>query len=104
MAVVVTSALAKARPIAGAPLRATQDPRWVRWLLTGIALVFLAFFLLLPLAAVFGEALRRGVGAYFAAVGDVDALASVKLTLIAALISVPANVLFGVAAAWCIAK
>lgn len=104
MAVVVTSALAKARPIAGSPLRATQDPRWVRWLLTGIALVFLAFFLLLPLAAVFGEALRRGVGAYFAAVGDVDALASVKLTLIAALISVPANVLFGVAAAWCIAK
>ncbi len=104
MAVVVTSDLATARPIAGAPLRATQDPRWLRWLLTGIALVFLAFFLLLPLAAVFGEALRRGVGAYLAAVGDVDALAAVKLTLIAALISVPANVLFGVAAAWCIAK
>jgi sulfate transport system permease protein len=104
MAVVVTSALVKARPFAGAPLRATQDPRWVRWLLTGIALGFLAFFLLLPLAAVFGEALRRGLGAYFAAVGDADALASVKLTLIAAVISVPANVVFGVAAAWCIAK
>jgi sulfate transport system permease protein len=54
--------------------------------------------------AVFGEALRRGLGAYFAAVGDADALASVKLTLMAALISVPANVVFGVAAAWCIAK
>ncbi|NBQ57646.1 MAG: sulfate ABC transporter permease subunit CysW [Opitutaceae bacterium] len=104
MAVVVTSTLVKPRALAGAPLRATQDPRWVRWLLTGIALGFLAFFLLLPLAAVFGEALRRGVGAYFAAVGDADALASVKLTLIAALISVPANVVFGVAAAWCIAK
>ena len=104
MAVVVTSALVKARPFAGAPLRATQDPRWVRWLLTGIALGFLAFFLVLPLAAVFGEALRRGLGAYFSAVGDADALASVKLTLIAALISVPANVVFGVAAAWCIAK
>ncbi|MEI6051799.1 MAG: sulfate ABC transporter permease subunit CysW [Opitutaceae bacterium] len=104
MAVVVTSTLVKPRPLAGAPLRATQDPRWVRWLLTGIALGFLAFFLLLPLAAVFGEALRRGLGAYFAAVGDADALASVKLTLIAALISVPANVVFGVAAAWCIAK
>jgi len=104
MAVVVTSTLVKPRALAGAPLRATQDPRWVRWLLIGIALGFLAFFLLLPLAAVFGEALRRGLGAYFAAVGDADALASVKLTLIAALISVPANVVFGVAAAWCIAK
>jgi len=104
MAVVVTSTLVKSRALAGAPLRATQDPRWVRWLLIGIALGFLAFFLLLPLAAVFGEALRRGLGAYFAAVGDADALASVKLTLIAALISVPANVVFGVAAAWCIAK
>lgn len=104
MAVVVTSTLVKPRALAGAPLRATQDPRWVRWLLIGIALGFLAFFLLLPLAAVFGEALRRGLVAYFAAVGDADALASVKLTLIAALISVPANVVFGVAAAWCIAK
>ncbi len=104
MAVVVTSTLVKPRALAGAPLRATQDPRWVRRLLIGIALGFLAFFLLLPLAAVFGEALRRGLGAYFAAVGDADALASVKLTLIAALISVPANVVFGVAAAWCIAK
>jgi sulfate transport system permease protein len=104
MAVVVPTALVKVRSLAGAPLRATQDPRWVRWLLTGIALGFLGFFLVLPLVAVFGEALRRGLGAYFAAVGDADALAAVKLTLIAALISVPANVVFGVAAAWCIAK
>jgi len=104
MAVVVPSALVKVRPLAGVPLRATQDPRWVRWLLTGIALGFLGFFLVLPLVAVCGEALRRGLGAYFAAVGDADALAAVKLTLIAALISVPANVVFGVAAAWCIAK
>ena len=103
MAAAVTSNLATQRH-AGAPLRATQDPRWVRWTLTGIALVFLAFFLVLPLAAVFGEALRKGIGAYFAAFNDPDALASVKLTLIAALISVPANVVFGVAAAWCIAK
>jgi len=104
MALVVTSTLVKPHPPAGAPLRATQDPRWVRWLLTGIAGGFLACFLVLPLVAVFGEALRRGLGAYFAAVGDADALASVKLTLMAALISVPANVVFGVAAAWCIAK
>jgi len=104
MAVVVPTALVKVRPLAGAPLRATQESRWVRWLLTGIALGFHGFFLVLPLVAVFGEALRRGLGAYFAAVGDADALAAVKLTLIAALISVPANVVFGVAAAWCIAK
>jgi sulfate transport system permease protein len=104
MAAAVTSHLAAVRSHSGAPLRATQDPRWVRWTLTGIALLFLAFFLVLPLAAVFAEALRKGIGAYFAAFKDADALASVKLTLIAALVSVPANVVFGVAAAWCIAK
>jgi sulfate/thiosulfate transport system permease protein len=84
--------------------RATHDPAWVRWTLTAIALVFLAFFLLLPLAAVFTEALRRGVGAYFASFTDPDALAAIKLTLLSALISVPANVVFGIAAAWAIAK
>jgi len=104
MAAAVTSHLAAVRSRSSAPLRATQDPRWVRWTLTGIALLFLAFFLVLPLAAVFVEALRKGIGAYFAAFKDADALASVKLTLIAALVSVPANVVFGVAAAWCIAK
>jgi sulfate transport system permease protein len=84
--------------------RATHDPAWVRWLLTAVALGFLVFFLVLPLAAVFAEALRRGVGAYFASFTDPDALASIKLTLLAAAISVPANVVFGVAAAWAIAK
>src|SRR5215207_5745849 len=84
--------------------RATHDPRWVRWLLTGIALLFLAFFLVLPLAAVFAEALRRGVGAYFASFIDPDALASIKLTLMAAAISVPSNLVFGIAAAWAITK
>ncbi len=67
-------------------------------------MLFLACFLALPLVAVFAEALRRGVGAYFAAFTDSDALASVRLTLLAAGISVPANLVFGVAAAWCIAK
>ena len=104
MAAAVTSALVSVRRSAAAPLRATQDPRWVRWTLTGVALVFLAFFLVLPLAAVFAEALRKGIGAYFSAFADADALAAVKLTLVAALVSVPANVVFGVAAAWCIAK
>ena len=91
------------QPGAGAP-RATHDPAWVRWTLTAVALGFLAFFLLLPLAAVFTEALRRGLGAYFASFTDPDALASIKLTLITAAVSVPANVAFGVAAAWAIAK
>jgi sulfate transport system permease protein len=104
MAAAVTSSLVSVRRPAAAPLRATQDARWVRWTLTGVALVFLAFFLVLPLAAVFAEALRKGIGAYFSAFADADALAAVKLTLVAALVSVPANVVFGVAAAWCIAK
>ena len=84
--------------------RATHDPAWVRWTLTTVALLFLGCFLALPLAAVFAEALRRGLGAYFAAFADSDALASIRLTLITAAISVPANLVFGVAAAWCIAK
>jgi sulfate transport system permease protein len=105
MAAVVTSTLAvnPPTPAHGAP-RATHDPAWVRWTLTTVALVFLAFFLVLPLAAVFTEALRRGVGAYFAAFKESDALASIRLTLLTAAIAVPANVVFGVAAAWCIAK
>jgi sulfate transport system permease protein len=89
---------------AAASPRATHDPAWARWLLTSVALGFLAFFLVLPLAAVFAEALRRGVGAYLASVADPDALAAIKLTLLAAAISVPSNVVFGVAAAWAIAK
>ena len=84
--------------------RATNDPAWVRWSLTAVALLFLTFFLALPLAAVFAEALRRGFAAYFSAFADHDALASIRLTLLTALISVPANLVFGVAAAWAIAK
>lgn len=87
----------------GAP-RATNDPAWMRWSLMAIALVFIACFLLLPLAAVFGEALRRGVGAYVAAITDADALSAIKLTLLTAAIAVPANVVFGLAAAWAITK
>lgn len=84
--------------------RATQDPRWARWALIGLALGFVGLFLLLPLAAVFTEALRRGLGAYFASFADPDALSAIKLTLTAAVISVPCNLVFGVAAAWAIAK
>ena len=80
------------------------EPRWVRWLLTGIALTFIVLFLVLPLAAVFTEALRKGVDAYLEGLREPDAWAAIKLTLITALISVPLNLVFGVAAAWCIAK
>ena len=94
----------KAPSAASTPSRATQDAAWVRWTLTSVALLFLAFFLVLPLAAVFTEALRKGFGPFFGAFRDSDALASIRLTLLTAAIAVPANVIFGVAAAWCIAK
>ncbi|HLP00910.1 MAG TPA: sulfate ABC transporter permease subunit CysW [Opitutaceae bacterium] len=84
--------------------RATHDPLWARIALTLVALLFVAFFLVLPLAAVFTEGLRRGLGAYLAAFAEADALAALRLTLIAAAISVPANLVFGIAAAWAIAK
>jgi sulfate transport system permease protein len=84
--------------------RATHEAAWVRWTLTVVALLFLAFFLVLPLATVFVEALRKGVGLYFSSVTDPDARAAIKLTLLTAAIAVPANTLFGIAAAWAIAK
>jgi sulfate transport system permease protein len=69
-----------------------------------VALLFLGLFLAVPLAAVFTEALRRGLGAYFAAYREADALAAIKLTFLVAAIAVPCNLVFGVAAAWAIAK
>ena len=84
--------------------RSLGDPGWVRFLLIGTALLFVGLFLVVPLAAVFAEALRKGVGAYFAAFNDRDALAAVRLTLLAAGISVPLNLVFGVAASWAITK
>ncbi|XEY21253.1 sulfate ABC transporter permease subunit CysW [Azospirillum sp. HJ39] len=84
--------------------RALGEPAWVRAALIAGALLFLALFLLLPLVAVFAEALRRGVDAYWTALIEPDAVAAIKLTLIVAAISVPANLLFGVAASWCVAK
>ncbi len=84
--------------------RATSEPTWVRWGLIGLALTFLGLFLLVPLAAVFTEALRKGWDVYLAAITEADALSAMKLTLIASLISVPLNLVFGVAAAWAITK
>jgi sulfate/thiosulfate transport system permease protein len=83
---------------------ATRDASWVKYVILGVGLSYFALFLLLPLLAVFVEALRKGWEAYFAALVEPDALSAVRLTLIAAAISVPLNLVFGVAAAWAIAK
>ena len=85
-------------------LAATAEPAWVRWTLIGVALAFLTFFLFIPLAAVFFEAFKKGVGVYLAAITEPDALSAIWLTLVAAAISVPLNLVFGLAAAWAIAK
>ena len=84
--------------------RALNEPRWVRWSLIGAALVFLGFFLFLPLILVFYEAFKDGVAVYIAAIREPVALAAVRLTLLVAFIAVPINFLFGLAAAWAIAK
>ncbi len=84
--------------------RTTQDAPWVRWTLTAVGLLFLTGFLALPLASVFAEAFRKGVAAYFQAFRDPDALAALRLTLLTTAIAVPANLVFGVCAAWAIAK
>ena len=84
--------------------RATSESLWVRWSFIAIMLAFLTLFLIVPLVAVFTEGLRKGFDAYLAALIDPDALSSIKLTLIAASIAVPLNLVFGVAAAWTIAK
>src|SRR5574343_1145389 len=85
-------------------LQATAEPAWVRWALVGTALAFLSLFLFVPLVAVFVEALKKGWDVYLAAIVEPDALSAIQLTLIAAVISVPLNLVFGVAAAWAIAK
>jgi sulfate transport system permease protein len=80
------------------------EPRLVRWALLTIALAFLVLFLLAPLVVVFVEALGKGLGTYWAAVTDPIALAALRLTLLTAALVVPLNVVFGVAAAWLIAR
>ncbi len=91
--------------VAPRPIRsATGEPPWVKWLLIGVALAFLAFFLFLPLTIVFAEALKKGLEVYWASITEADAGSAIRLTLIAAGIAVPLNLVFGIAAAWCIAK
>lgn len=76
----------------------------IRWLIICAALAFIALFLVLPLAAVFAEALRKGWGEFFAALSEPDAISAVRLTLITAAICVPLNLVVGVAAAWAITR
>ncbi|KDB94353.1 hypothetical protein AZ18_3659 [Bordetella bronchiseptica D993] len=80
------------------------EPRWVRALLLGAALAFLTLFLLVPLAAVFTEALRKGWQLYLAAIVEPDAWSAIRLTLLVAAIALPVNLVFGVAAAWAVTK
>ena len=80
------------------------EPRMVRWAITVVALAFVALFLVLPLVAVFAEAFAKGLDAYRTAIIEPDAVAALELTLLAAGVAVPLNVLFGVAAGWAIGK
>ncbi|MFL0571670.1 sulfate ABC transporter permease subunit CysW [Priestia megaterium] len=81
-----------------------KEPKVVQWLLTFIALAFLALFLVLPLITIFMTAFQKGLETYLAVITNPDALAAIKLTLIVVLITVPLNAVFGVVAAWLITK
>jgi sulfate transport system permease protein len=97
--------VAAARPAAVPPrVQATTEPALVRWGLTGVALLYLGLFLLVPLFAVFAQAFSKGLEVYVAAITEPTALAAIKLTLLTAAIAVPLNMVFGVAAAWAIAE
>jgi len=91
-------------PVASRAVHATTEQSWVRWSLILVAVTFLGVFLFLPLAIVFSSALQKGFSVYVAALREPDAIAAIKLTLISAGISVPLNMIFGIAAAWAIGK
>jgi sulfate transport system permease protein len=84
--------------------RPTSEPAWVKWTLIGIAVLFLAALLLLPLLTVFTQALSKGIGTFLAAFTDPAGAAAIRLTLLVTAIAVPLNLVFGVCAAWAIAK
>ncbi|HUL12587.1 MAG TPA: sulfate ABC transporter permease subunit CysW [Methylococcaceae bacterium] len=84
--------------------RVHNEPAAVRWALIATALLFVGLLLFVPLAAVFTEALRKGLSAYVSALTEPDALSAIRLTLLTVGIAVPLNLLFGLAAAWAIAK
>ena len=97
-------AFAPGTPASGAAAPVTTEPPVVRGILIAVALGFLGLFLVVPLTAVFATALSHGVRAFFHAFAEPDAFASIRLTALVALIAVPANVVFGVAIAWAVAK
>ena len=82
----------------------TTEPAWLRYGLIFVALLFLGLFVVLPLIAVFTQALEKGLGVYWAAITEPDALSAIRLTLLATGIAVPLNLVFGLAAAWAIAR
>jgi sulfate transport system permease protein len=100
---IANAADARRVPVRNA-LAATAEPAWVRRTLIGVALVFLTLFLFVPLVSVFFEAFKKGLDVYLAAITEADARSAIWLTLVAAAISVPLNLVFGIAAAWSIAK
>ena len=84
--------------------RGTEESPIIKWLLIGVAMAFCVVFLLLPLVNVFAEAFAKGWGYYWSSLTHPDTWAAIRLTLLVAAISVPLNVIFGLAAAWAIAK
>lgn len=91
-------------PESRAARAATGEAAYVRWILIGTAVAFLAVFIFMPLGVVFAQALQKGLGAYWDSLRQPDTLAAIRLTLLAAGIAVPLNLVFGIAAAWAIAK
>ena len=83
---------------------ANREPVWVRWTLITVALLFLTGFLVMPLAVVFSQAFSKGWSVYVSALVEPNALAAIRLTLLVAAITVPLNLVFGLSAAWSIAK
>ena len=84
--------------------RPTTEPGWVKWTLIAVGVAFMALVIVLPLVVVFIEAFRKGIETYLKAFSDRNAIAAIQLTLLVAVITVPLNLVFGVAAAWAIAK
>ncbi|MCQ8783844.1 sulfate ABC transporter permease subunit CysW [Mangrovibrevibacter kandeliae] len=93
-----------AAPAARRPRPVTTETPLTRALLLAVGLAYLALFLFLPLAAVFTEALRDGLDGYLASILEPDTLAAIRMTLLVAALAVPCNVVFGIAAAWAVAK
>ncbi|MGE5674519.1 MAG: sulfate ABC transporter permease subunit CysW [Mycobacterium leprae] len=96
--------LATFTPATGAKSRVCTEPALIRWLLTGLALLFLLLFLVAPVGVVFSEAFSKGVLGYWRAISDPAALSALRLSVLVAAFAVPLNLLFGLAAAWAIAK